>query len=903
MRILQLVVSSPRTVALLVLLALLPALNTLYDFKSGQSRVRIDPSLEALLPRHSDALDLYQRTRARFGSDDVLLIAWLADDLFSPQRLAALKRLTQRLERMPGVEHVDSLASALNIRIKDDATDINKFLRVLPADQAAADALRVEALANPLFVGRLVSKDGRGALLAVQYDQALDPDALAALLAGIGRASQEEAGTVQQFLTGPLVVRMEISRLLLRDLYRVMPLAIALTLLMAAVSFRSVRGVLLPLVANGAALVGTLACYMATGHALNFVTVMLPPVVYVVGFAYSVHVVSSFDHEFASGLDQRAAVRAAVQEVLMPLTLTSLTTAIGFASLAVTDIVSIRDFGLFATLGSVMAWISALVVVPAGLMLLPARRPRLQKTDWFETVAPRLARFDLRHRRSILWAGAVLAIASLLAASRIEVSTDYLRNFPADSAIRVGFDKVNAAFSGAVPLQIVLESDIADAFKQPVNLRVIADLEHWLAAQPEVGGAFTLVDYLGVLHKALAPELARQDAIPHSAGLVDHLLLMGGSDDVERFVDARYTTTVLHINTSAASTADLNRLGQRIDARLALLPSHLRGHVTGSSYVIARTIDNVARSQIYSLATAVLAIYVVLAILFGSLRVAVLALVPNMLPILVYFGVLGASGITLNLTTSLIADVVLGIAVDETIHFMSRYNIAARKAASEQIGISVALRAVLRPATFTTASLCVGFLALTAGALHYQVEFGLLAAATLAISWMLYLTLTPALSERLRVVTLWEVLTLDLGASPDKTIPVFAGLSPRQARVAALMGAIEHHGAGTRVMHKDEAASDLWIVIDGELKVTKPGDDGDVFLTRAKRGDLLGEVGLFQGSRSANVDTLTDVRVLRYSEATLKTLQNRYPRVGAQVYRNLAQVLAGRLTKLTERME
>lgn len=903
MRILQLIIDWPRTVAVLVLLALLPTLNTLYDFDSGQSRVRIDSSLEALLPRHSEALDLYERTRARFGSDDVLLIAWLADDLFSPERLAALKRLTQRLERLPGVERVDSLASALNIRVDEDATDINKFLRVLPVDQTAADTLRVEALANPLFVGRLVSQDGRGALLAVQCDATLTPDALASLLDDIGRASEEEAGTAQQFLTGPLVVRMEISRLLLRDLYRVMPLAIALTLLMAAVSFRSVRGVLLPLAANGAALVGTLACYMVTGHALNFVTVMLPPVVYVVGFAYSVHVVSSFDHEFARGLDKRAAVRAALREVLMPLTLTSLTTAIGFSSLAVTDIVSIRDFGLFATLGSVIAWISALVVVPAGLILLPARRARTQQSNFFEAFAPRLARFNLRYRQPILWCGAALAIASLLAASRIEVSTDYLRNFPADNAIRTDFDRVSAAFAGAVPLQIVLESDIADAFKQPVNLHVIADLEQWLAAQPEVGGVFTLLDYLDVLHRALAPELASQDAIPHSASLVDHLLLMGGSDDVERFVDARYTTTVLHINTSAVSTADLNRLGQRIDARLAQLPSHLRGQVTGSSYVIARTIDNVARSQVYSLATAVFAIYVVLAILFGSLRVAALALVPNMLPILVYFGVLGASGITLNLTTSLIADVVLGIAVDETIHFMSRYNVAARKAASEHIGISAALTAVLRPATFTTASLCVGFLALTAGSLHYQVEFGLLSAATLAISWMLYLTLTPALSERLRVVTLWEVLTLDLGASPDKTIPVFAGLSARQARVAALMGAIEHHAAGTRVMHKDEIASDLWIVIDGELKVTTPGEDGDVFLSRAKRGDLLGEVGLFQGSRSANVDALTNVRVLRYSEATLKILQNRYPRVGAQIYRNLAQVLAGRLTRLTERME
>lgn len=902
-RLLDSIVARPWRVALIVLLLMMPALAQLVDFESGEPRLLIDASLDALLPQHSPALEIYERTRASFGSDDVLLVAWLGDELFTPERLAGLKRLTRRLERMPQVERVDSLATALNVQVTDETTDIDAFLRVLPEDAVAAAAVRDAALANPLYAGRLIARDGRGLLLAVHFDNAISSATLAARVAEISAASREEAGNTTQFVTGPLAVRLEISRLLLVDLYRVMPLAVLGTLLVAAFSFRSLRGVFVPIIANAAALIGTLACFAASGHALNFVTVMLPPVIYVVGFAYAVHVVSAFDSAHHPGIAKADAVKAAIRHVAVPLTLTALTTAIGFASLALSSISSIRDFGLFATLGSMIAWVAALTVVPAGLMLLPARCTAATADDRLTAWAAPLARFDLRFRRPLLAAGACLAIASLACASRIEVSTDYLGNFAEDNPVRRNFSTISRAFSGAVPLQVVIESDIPQAFKSPAQLRIIGELQQWLKAQPEIGGVYSLFDYVRTLYAALAPDQFAQSPMPRTADLTDHLLLLGGGDDVLRFADTRFSTTVLHINSSAVSTASLNRLAERIDERLAELPSHLRGHVTGSSYVIAQTIDDIARGQVQSLIFALATIYLVLVALFGSWRVAALALVPNTLPLFAYFGLLGASGITLNLTTSLIASVVLGIAVDETIHFLSQFNVEARRHASEELGAIHALRTVLRPATFTTLSLCVGFLAMTAGELQYQVEFGYLAAATLFMALLLYLTLTPAISEQLHVVTLWDVLTLDLGAKPHETIPLFAGLTERQARVAALMGKMHNHVAGSRVMSVGEPGDTMWVVIDGELSASYPRDDGDFVLRTMTRGAQLGEIGLFKGQRTANIDTLTDVRVLCFSGQALQRLRKRYPRVAATLYRNIAAELATRLTETTTRLK
>lgn len=248
-----------------VMLLTMPALNRLVDFETLSPKFAVDPSMAALLPRDGEALQIFERTRNRFATDDVLFVAWIADDLFSPARLSGLKHLTQHIERLPGVVKVESLVSAVNIKAQDELTTIDPLLRELPADQAAADRIRADALANPLFTRHLVSEDGRGALLAVHFDPTLDTRTLIDRVDRIANASRDEAGEAPQFLSGPLFVRFEFSRVLLRDLYRVMPIAIGGTLLVAWLGFRTIRGVLTPLAANIVALIGTLACFVTAG--------------------------------------------------------------------------------------------------------------------------------------------------------------------------------------------------------------------------------------------------------------------------------------------------------------------------------------------------------------------------------------------------------------------------------------------------------------------------------------------------------------------------------------------------------------------------------------------------------------------------------------------------------------
>lgn len=732
----------PCVVLMLAALVALAASNELFDWRQSRSRLGVDASLAALLPTEGARLARFEAVRERFQSDDLLLVVWRGETLFTPAGLAAFKRLTRRIERLRGVAHVESLASAMHTRVHDDYTEVSPFLAELPTTLVQARAVREAVLANPLYAGYLAAADGQAAMIAVRFDRGLNPREQIALVSRVARASRSEAGPIAQFLSGPLYARLEISRLLLADLMRIMLMAVSATVIVAALGFRHLRGALLPLAANALALAATLAVFVAGGHALNYVTVILPPSVYVVGFAYAIHVVADFDRHFVGDVTRASAARRAVADVARPLTLTALTTAAGFAALATSDIPSIRTFGLYASLGTVLAWVAALVVVPAGLAAF-ARRRRGPDAGTTRRFVARLAALARGHRHALLWAGAGFAALATAGLTRLTVNTDYLANFAPHSAVRTNFATLNERFAGAVPLQIVLAGEKRDTFKTPAALRALDELARWLEAQPEIGGVYTLLDYLGELEGALAPDRVDADPVPPSRAYASDLILLGASEDIRRFADAAFSSTLLQVRAREIASADLNALTARIEARLARLPGGLRGEVTGSSVLIAQTLDDVTRGQVLSLLAAFVPIALALMLLFRSVRLAALALIPNVLPILGFFGILGWTGIPLNLTTSLVAAVVLGIAVDDSIHFFARLEAARRAGAN---ALETALEAVLRPVTFTTAGLVLGFATLLAGTLRSSAEFGLLAALTLAIAWLLDLTFSPALA-------------------------------------------------------------------------------------------------------------------------------------------------------------
>jgi hypothetical protein len=227
---------------------------------------------------------------------------------------------------------------------------------------------------------------------------------------------------------------------------------------------------------------------------------------------------------------------------------------------------------------------------------------------------------------------------------------------------------------------------------------------------------------------------------------------------------------------------------------------------------------------------------------------------------------------------------------------MVRFTSEARRTASETKATVAALEGVFRPVSFTSLALCLGFMLLTTSELRNQVEFGGLCAFTLAVAWLMDVTLTPALCAGVKLVTLWDVLLLDLGKDPHLSIPLFKGLSRRQTRIFALTADIQTFAAGEVVRRQDDPADDMFVVIEGTLAVWQDRGGRRVDLRRVTRGELVGQVGIFLERRSATVEAISDVRLLRFEDVDLELMLRRYPRIAAQLLWNLNHSQASLLT-------
>jgi predicted RND superfamily exporter protein len=883
----------------------------LVDPRTGAPRLGIDPSATAMLPSGGPERELYEKARRLFGSDESIVVGVGAEDVFTPEVLERVAAMTRAIEAIDGVQNVLSLATALNVRSSAEGDiEVAPFLETIPREAPALERLRREALGNPIYAGTLVSRDARATALLVSLERMTDQELIQRRMdARVVEAARAEAGDLELWVSGVPHVKTFLSESLLRELGWMLPLILVLIAGVLWISSRTLRGVVIPLVTVLLALLWTLGALGWLGQQLNLVTIMVPALILVLGFTYALHLTTEYDAEVGrpGAPAPREAMRHALEALWVAIVVTAVTTVAGFVSLALNPIVAIREFGLFSALGVILTLVVSLTFVPALLAVLPRprRAAREVREGWFEALAERLGGFAIEHRRAFIVGACVFLAIAVLGMTRIRVSAEFPGNLRADNPVRLDYEAINARFGGANQMRILLETDVPEGFLEPANLREMQALQEWLEAQPEVGETVSIADYVKLLHRSLAGT-ATSDAgaeLPDSKRLVSQLLLFGASPETKRFADARYQTANVLAFANVGSSDAISDLVGRVEARLRELPPHLRASVTGSAVLLNRVVDDVSWGQFTSLTSAFLQIYLVLVLMFMSFRVGALALLPNAVPIFGYFAVLGFTGITLNPSTSLVGSLALGVVVDDTIHFFARFNSEARQLADEKKAAGTALRALIRPVTFTTIGLCAGFLVLTGSEQRTQAEFGILAASTFAFAWLCDVLLSPALCSGVRIVTLWDVLRLDLGREPQNEIGMFRGLSLRQARIFALMSEIRRLPAGGRLFAERDRGDDMFVILNGELVPWVDREGRRVGFPPMGRGDVVGETGFFGGTRTATVDATSDALLIRFDADDLERLRRRYPRIAAVVYRNLNLVQAERLARTTLKVQ
>lgn len=718
-------------------------------------QVVVDSSTDTIFLEGDPERLVYEDFKKQFGEDEVIVVALATKegDVFNTQTLSKIDRITRAIEALPkasGVDRVVSLTHVDDVQGRDGNLLVEPFMKSVPTDAAALAGLRTRALANPLYARNLVSENGKAAAINVLL-QYLPKDRFfkMKLVQDIRAIAAREQGPEQVYVAGIPVLTTFTGEYLRKDMKVFIPLTVLIIAVVLWLTFRSWAGVLLPLTTVGVATLWTVAFITLTGGSIAIITSIVPSLLIALGASYSIHMLS--ENAVHGHLSPKERTQAVLKQVLFPVFLCGLTTVIGFASLITNNVQQLREFGLYSSFGVTVACFLAMFSVPAALYYLKPGKPPPDDAENPEAGLNRVVRamveFDMRHPWSVLVVTTLAVALCVWSSLRIEVDTDYARNFKPDSEPVRALNFMREHLSGERPVSLVVKTqDGSDAALDPQFLATVETVEKELLKHPLIGTTLSVTGYLKNMNQAMFDGDPAQRVLPRSRSLATQYIdLYGRPEEISRYLSDDRSSAVAIGRSSIISSQEFVSFTQSLKERLqGKIPERMEVILTGSMYLLAKASLAIAWGQVTSLASAVALIFITIFLLFRSVKFGIIAILPNLLPVVLAFGVMGLCGVTLNTGTAIAAAMTLGIAVDDTIHLLIRYR-ALRRTLSAQEAVRITFHTIGRPVVFASATNAAGFMVLMLSSFAPLYALGWLTAATVAANLYGDLIVLPAL--------------------------------------------------------------------------------------------------------------------------------------------------------------
>jgi len=673
----------------------------------------------------SEAHRTYQRFLEKYGNEEFVVIAGEAQDPLSKEALAFQGDLASRLRQIDGVEGVLDITQA--------AAAFEKF---------RPDDWKESLGGNGFFQNLLLGRDGHTFGVVAWLRKIDDPPARKVVIEEIESVVAQVVGDQRQVhLAGTPLMNVALDRGSQEASRRILPVALAVSLLILAVVLRRIGGVVAVMGAVGVTTLWTVGLMVLAGRTFNMVTVTLPSLLTVLSLSAGIHIVLRIQSLLADVGDRRAAVRETLREVLPAILLSNVTTAIGFGSLMMSDMQPVSDFGLFAAIGMMLSFFFNATMVPGILSWLrpSAITVSARPTHW---TSP-LGRAVASRRTWFLGSSVVVLVISLLMMTGLRVESNVLKFFPADSKIRRDYQFIADRLTGlyTIELDAVTDSQNASAL-----LKQIEQLGTDLAARPEVAQV--------IHYKSIATSLdpIRQSVFVETARASENPLKLLSRK--YRHADNGRISLRMSILVRAMSGTDFYALMDFAQQRAAQqLESPATYTLTGVVPLLNSAQRSLITTQVRSFATAAITVLALVGLFFWSWRVFIVAALPNLLPTAILFAAMAVLGMPLDAATVMIAGVAIGIAVDDTFHFFSCYRAARQSGQDSPTAIYNSFRTTGRAILFTSIVATAGFVILLLAQFKPIQYFGLLAGVTMLTASAADFLVLPAC---VAFVNLWD---------------------------------------------------------------------------------------------------------------------------------------------------
>ncbi|MBF0275522.1 MAG: MMPL family transporter [Nitrospinae bacterium] len=759
----KVVVRWPKTVIFINLLITAFFISNLY-------LVRNETNIEEMLPKTVDAWFNKLEREEIFGIRDMVVIGVFNEGengVFNPSSLALVKKITDHLKTVKGVNSqtkndLVSLSTLDNIIGTDMGMEVRPFMSEPPDNQEEADKIRKEVFANNMFIGSIVSHDATGTVILAEPEIGSNHSEIYFTIKKYVDKLKSEGVKEEIIIAGPPVIEGVFGVLMPKEMQHNVPIVLALILLFLVFSFKSVRGVLLPVFIVISSVVWTMATMGLAGIPIYTISTMMPVILIAIGIADGIHLLNKYYDEILLKPEatKEEIVLATMNEMWVPVAMTTFTSMAGFLCNILSEMIPIRYFGIFTALGIFYAMVVTITFLPAMLMVLKIHVPkgvlkrvragqRISEASFSGRFLHKFAIMVNHQKRFVAFVTTAVIAICIYGVFTIVVDASLIGQFRESEPIRKAERILNEKFAGTSSLYIMIKAKEKDAFKAPELLRKIDNIQRELEKNPYIGDTLALAEFMKRMNMVMNENRSEMEVIPKTRDLAAQYLLLysmsGDPSDFDDVVDYDYQYVNIRVSIKTDKTEPIQQIIK--DSRRIVNENFHDNEATvklsGTAYTVATFVDLIISGQIQSLILAIVAIFTMNTLMFRSFIGGFLSIIPIVLCTLFNYGMMGIIGFPLDIASALTGGMALGIGVDYAIHYLNKYKIIA-STGEEPYEVSVSTLETAGKGIFLNAVVVVaGFLVLLNAELLPQVKLGILVSSTMLICFLASVTVLP----------------------------------------------------------------------------------------------------------------------------------------------------------------
>ncbi|EHU5128698.1 MMPL family transporter [Vibrio vulnificus] len=721
------------------------------------------------------AFDEIQTTFAK--TDNIaLVLAPKSGDVFDQRTLTQIQEMTEQAWQVPYSSRVDSLANYQHTEAVDDDLLVEDLLyQSYPLTAERIAKVRAVAMSEPLLVNALVSEKGDVAVINITMqmpgvDETAEVNEVVAYVEQMLSHYRAEYPDVTIYKAGIIAMNHSFAMAAQNDSATLVPTMLLVILVFLTLMLRSFLSVLATLVVIIGAIVATLGIVGWAGMFLHVASVNVPTLIMTLAVADCVHVIASMRHFMRQGMPKSQAIHRSVTLNFVPIIITSVTTAIGFLMMNMSDSPVLRDFGNLSALGVMIACVLSVSLLPALLNLLPVRFSAKQAAKSSD-IMDKLADLVVRRRNVLLPLSIVVIAGSAALIPYNKVNDESVKYFDTSSEFRQAADFMEQRIGGMTTMSIAIKTHQSQGIASPEFLEVLGEFTRWLREQPETDHVASLSDIYKRLNKNMHGDDSAYYALPAERELAAQYLLLYEMSlpfglDLNNQVNVDKSSVKLQLTVKNLGSVELVALEERIYQWFASHAPRYQVVASSPSLMFAHIGETNMASMLSTLPITLILISALMIFALRSWRLGVISLVPNIAPAVIGFGLWALISGEINLGLSVVVTLTLGIVVDDAVHFLAKYQHARKEGQNAEQAVRYAFHTVGRALWITTVVLVAGFSVLAMSQFRLNSDMGQLSAIVIFVALVIDFILLPSLLMRFDTA---EYAQLEAAQEPNTT--------------------------------------------------------------------------------------------------------------------------------------